>query len=293
MSITVNTNMQALKIQNNLSNATTKMNAAMERMSSGYKINKAADDAAGFAVSTNLETTISCSKTAANNVAIGENLLDTASGTLDVILQNLQRIRDLAEQAANGTYSSTDIAAISAEADARSAEINGLAGSTTFNGISLLNGSAGTASITLQVGTTSSDTLKLASSLFTSATVSNLQLITGGIGGSPATYATIAAAFASPTTANLFLADCDRAISAVTNKATQIGAYQNRLAAASDGLTVAQNNLTSALSTIKDADVAAESAHYVQQQILQSASSTLLVQANSAPQIALTLIKGQ
>lgn len=280
--------MQALKIQNNLSNATTKMNLAMERMSSGYKINKAADDAAGFAVSTNLETTISCSKTAANNVAIGTNLLDTASGTLDVILQNLQRIRDLAEQAANGTYSTTDIAAIEAEAEARASEINSLAGSTTFNGISLLNGSAGTASITLQVGTTSSDTLQLASSLFTSATVTNLGLI--NVAGAPAT---MKAAFNSSTTANLFLSQCDTAISAITDKATQIGAYQNRLSAAANGLTVAQNNLTSALSTIKDADVASESAHYVQQQILQSASSTLLVQANSAPQIALTLIKGQ
>lgn len=283
MSITVNTNMQALKIQNNLSNATTKMNLAMERMSSGYKINKAADDAAGFAVSTNLETTISCSKTAANNVAIGANLLDTTSGTLDVILSNLQRIRDLATQAANGTYSSDDLAGIGAEAVARATEINSLASNTTFNGINLLNNSQ-TAGVTLQVGSTSSDKLVISSSIFNYADVSTL-----GLGN----VATVAAAFTSATAANGFLTNCDAAIKNVTTRETSIGAYQNRISAALNGLTVSQNNLTSALSTIKDADVASESAHYVQQQILQSASSTLLVQANSAPQIALTLIKGQ
>lgn len=165
MSITVNTNMQALRIQSNLTKATDKMNVAMERMSSGSKINAAADDAAGLAVSTKLQTTISSSKVASDNIAIGSNLLDSTEGTLNVVLENLQRIRDLAEQASNGTYSSDDISAIKAEATARATEINNLTKSATFNGKTLFGDTsatgAGSVGITLQVGTQGSDTLNL------------------------------------------------------------------------------------------------------------------------------------
>jgi len=291
MSITVNTNIQAIRIQGNLASATEKMNVAMERMASGSRINSAADDAAGLAVSTKLETTISSSKVASDNIAIGSNLLDTAEGTLDVVLENLQRIRDLAEQAANGTYASDDIAAIKAEATARASEINALTGGATFNGKKLFGDTtatgAGSVGITLQVGTTAADTLNLSSSIFAAATVSGLGLITGS-----ASFATVALAFASSTSANTFLTDCDTAIKNLSTRQTSIGAAQNSLAAAADGVAVQRTNLTAANSTIRDADVAQESAAYVQSQILQSASASLLVQANSAPQIALTLIKG-
>ena len=225
--------MQALRIQTNLNKATSKMNTAMERMSSGSKINSAKDDAAGLAVSTKLGTTISSSKVASNNVAIGSNLLDTAEGTLTVVNQNLQRVRDLTDQAANGTYSSTDLTAISTEVTARISEINTLA-ATIKSGIS-------------------------------SATAAFLGTAAGTI---------------------------DAEMDAITTRITNIGAAQNQLQAVSDGLTVQQTNLSAAKSTITDADVAQESATYVQQQILQQASASLLVQANSAPQIALTLIKG-
>lgn len=282
MSITVNTNMQALKIQDNLNSSTSKMNTAMQRMSSGSKINTAADDAAGYAVSTKLQTSINSSKVAANNIAIGSNLLDTTAGTLDVILSNLQRIRDLATQAANGTYSSDDLGAISAEAVARANEINILASNTTFNGINVLNNSQ-TAGVTLQVGTTGNDKLTISSSIFNYADVSTL-----GMGNTTA----IGTAFSSATNANGFLSKCDAAIKAVTTRQTDIGAFQNRLSAAADGNNVQALNLTAANSTTRDADVAAESANYVKSQILQSASATLLVQANSAPQVALQLIKG-
>lgn len=279
--------MQALKIQSYLNSATAKMNTAMERMASGYKINRAADDPAGYAVCVNLEKNISAGKVAANNIAIGKNLLNTAEGTLDVVLSNLQRIRDLASQAANGTYSSDDLAAIAAEADARAAEINQLAGSTNFNGIALLNGSAGTASITLQVGAQSGDRLTLSSSIFTNSTVTSLGLI-----GAGASQATIMNAFATSTAANAFLDDCDRAIKAVTTKQTNIGAAQNRLDAAADGNNIQIQNLTATLSTIRDADIAEESSNYIKAQILQQACATLLIQANSAAKIALQLIKG-
>ena len=285
MSITVNTNMQALRIQNNLNKATDKMNTSMERMSSGSKINSAKDDAAGLSVATRMSTDISSSKIASDNVAIGANLLGTAEGNLNVILSSVQRIRDLAEQAANGTYSAADLTAIQAEAAARATEINRLAGSASFNNIKLFGDmtatGAGTVGITLQVGTASGDTLNVANTTFAAATTTGLGMIT-----------LIPAAFATSTAAGTFLTQCDTAITNLTGRLTDIGANQNRLTSIASSLEVQQSNLTSAVSTIRDANVAQESASYVSSQILQSASVTLLVQANSAPQIALTLIKG-
>lgn len=279
MGITVNTNMQALRIQSNLDSATKKMNTAMERMASGSRINSSKDDAAGLAVSTTLQNTISSSKIASDNVGIGADLLSTAEGTLDVIAQNLARIRDLTEQASNGTYSSSDLSAISSEISKRLTAIDNLATSSTFNGISLLDGSASTG-VTLQVGTGATDQLSLSSSIFAEVSTATLTDLAATLtAGVPADIAS-------------FLDAIDNVVTNTIDRVTSIGAYQNQLEAVSDGLIVQQNNLTSALSTIQDADVAQESASYVQSQILQSASASLLVQANSAPQIALTLIKG-
>jgi len=276
MAITVNTNMQALRVQQNLNTATSRMNTSMERMSSGSKINSAKDDAAGLAVSTTLSKTISSSKVASDNVAIGNDLLSSAEGALGVIQENFQRIRDLTEQAANGTYSADDLKAISAEVGARLDQIDELTKTTAFNGKKLLNGSCSTG-ITLQVGTEGGDTLSLNSGIFNAVSTSTLSGLEAAI---------------TEGTASAQLSTIDTALNGITTRVTNIGAAQNRLEAVSDGLEVQQMNLTSALSTIKDADVAEESASYVQNQILQSASATLLVQANSAPQIALTLIQG-
>lgn len=282
MGITVNTNMQALRIQQNLDRATSRMNTSMERMASGSKINSAKDDAAGLAVSTTLKNTISSSKVASNNVHIASDMLSSVEGTLSVISENLGRIRDLTEQAANGTYSSDDLSAISAEVSKRITMIDNLASSTSFNGIKLLDGSASTG-ISVQSGTSNAaaDTLTLESSIFASVTMA-----TTLSGLSTAIGAGVAA------TTSGFLSTIDSAVKNLTTRVTSIGAAQNQLSAVADGLQVQQQNLTSALSTIKDADIAQESATYVQQQILQSASASLLIQANSAPQIALTLIKG-
>jgi flagellin len=350
MSLTVNTNMQALRIQDNLNSATEKMNTAMERMSSGSKINSAKDDAAGLAVSTTLSKTISGSQIASSNVNIGQDLLSTAEGTLDVILTNLTRVRDLTEQASNGTYSASDKTAIVSEVNARVAQITSLASGASFNGTNLFTG-AGTA-ISIQSGTGATDQTSLAGSIFADAGASGsglFKVIGAGTAtatlqvmsatgayqnvysaagvqygfndntGNAATNATNQATaiaglltdmFTTPGKVQTntlydgatvpadnyalssFLNSADAAISNITSRQTSIGAAQNQLSAVSDGLTVQQTNLTSALSTIKDADVAEESASYVQNQILQQASASLLVQANSAPQIALTLIKG-
>jgi len=282
MSITVNTNLSAMNIQGNLNKATNDMNKSMLRMSTGSKINSAADDAAGLAVSTTLQTTISSSKVATANAQIGSNLLTTSEGTLEVIKTNLQRIRDLAEQSANGTYS--DRTAMSSEVLQRASEIDRLANSTDFNGIKLLDGSQATG-LDLQIGTgaTANDTLNIASTVFAKATSSAI-----GLG----TTAQITTAFTTAANSKTFLTSVDNALTNISARETSIGAYQNRLTSATQNLEVQRTNLSAANSTIRDADVAEESANYVKAQILQSASASLLASANQAPQIALTLIKG-
>ncbi|MCQ2789720.1 MAG: flagellin FliC [bacterium] len=285
MSITVNTNMQALKVQHNLNNATSKMNTAMERMSSGYKINRAKDDAAGFAVAATLDKTISGSKIAKSNVSMGDDLLQTAEGSLNVVKSNLERIRDLTEQAANGTYSVKDREGIAKEIEARIEQIKNIGQTTAFNGKKLLNGDQ-SAGIDLQIGTEAGQTLKLSGEIFktvdpTTGTDSLADLAT-----------TIKTEASTTAQISAFLTKVDNQINNVVGRITDVGAASNRLESIGDTLEVQNTNMTSALSTIKDADIAEESATYVQQQILQSASATLLTQANSAPQIALTLIQG-
>ncbi len=282
MGITVNTNMQAIRVQGNLNSATTKMNTAMERMSSGYRINRAKDDAAGFAVSATLNKNISGAKIAMNNVAMGNDLLATAEGSLGVIQANLERIRDLTEQAANGTYSQDDLEGIATEVTARLEQIKHQAEHTNFNGKDLLDGSQ-SAGIDLQVGSEANNTLTLDGSIFADVRTASYTALSG-------LAADIRAGVTATTSADL--ATIDTAITNVIERTTKIGAASNRLDALSQGLDVQRTNMTSALSTVKDADIAEESATYVQQQILQSASATLLTQPNSAPQVALTLIQG-
>ena len=282
MSITVNTNMQAIRVQGNLNSATTKMNTAMERMSSGYRINRAKDDAAGFAVSATFSKNISGAKIAMNNVAMGNDLLATAEGSLGVIQSNLERIRDLTEQAANETYSTDDLEGIATEVTARLEQIKHQAEHTNFNGKDLLDGSQSNG-IDLQVGAEANNIYNLDSSIFADVKALSYTALSS-------LSTDIQAGVTSTISGDL--STIDTAISNIIERTTKIGAASNRLDALSEGLDVQRTNMTSALSTVKDADIAEESATYVQQQILQSASASLLKQANSAPQIALTLIQG-
>ena len=303
MAIIVNTNMSALQIQGSLASAGDAMKIAMQRMSTGSKINQAADDAAGMAVSTGFQTQISGSKVAQQNATLGSNLLSTAEGTLNVVSTNLSRIRDLVEQSANGTYNQKAKTAIRTEIVQRMNEIDRLGAVSTFNQIKLFDSTAvtgtGVNGVSLQVGsgTDANSVITLAASIFAAVNVSaiglvavggaaaNLNLVLGqadGTGG--ATGAALATAVSS------VLTSADTAIANITDRKTSIGAFQNRLASAVEGLKVQTTNLTAAKSTISDADIAQESASYVQNQILQNASATLLAQANQAPGIAINLI---
>ena len=280
MAITVNTNIPSLTAQKALNSATNKMNTAMERMSTGLKINSSKDDAAGLAVSTNLDYKVSSLKVAQSNAQMGASMLDTTEGVMTTISDNLVRVRDLVEQAANGTYGADALTAINTEIKARLGEIDRVAASTDFNGKKLLDGSI-TNDIVLQVGITKDDAeqIKISKDLFKKATASALM-------GENQKFASLADAAA----ARAFLEKVDTAITAITDRKTQIGGIQAAITSAMDSAHVMQTNLTSASSLIKDADIAEESSNYIKQQILQQTSASLLATANQAPSIALNLV---
>ena len=277
MAITVNTNIPSLTAQASLSTATSKMNTAMQRMSTGLKINSSKDDAAGLAVSNKLDYQVSSLSVAQSNAQMGASMLDTMEGVMNVINDNLTRIRDLTEQAANGTYGSDSLSAIKTEVNARLAEINRVANSAEFNGKKLLNGS--TTSVNLQVGINNdaNSTITLDSSVFQNCTRAGLNL-TGDV------------AWTSDTQAKEYLTNVDAAIKLVTNAQTAIGGRQAAITSAMEAAQVMATNLTSASSLIKDADIAEESSNYIKQQILQQTSASLLATANQAPSIALNLV---
>ena len=281
MGIVVQTNIPSLIAQNNLTTATNKMNQAMERMTTGYKINSAKDDAAGLYVATSLDKNIRGSKIAQQNVQMGNDMISVAEGDLSGIQDNLLRIRDLALTAANGIYDEASIDAIKAEVVARVAEIDRISQVSEYNGKKLLDGSVDTISLQVGANPTENDVIDI-EGVFGDSQASSLGVDVAGI----------ETAFVPDNIDALqaFVETVDTALEAVQTKRTSIGAIQNRLDSASQSLTTTIENLTSSKSTIMDADIAAESSEYINGQILQQAATSLLVQANQAPQVALSLI---
>ena len=351
MALTINTNISSLIAQRSLTSATNQLNQALERMSTGYKINSSKDDAAGYSIAEQWTTQISSLDVAADNAAIGSDLLTTAEQSYSLLSDHLQRIRDLTEQAANGTYASASLKAIQAEIYARLDEINRVAANSEFNGIKLMSyiedgNPAGTGmtgnGINLQVGLYSdaNSVINLSVDLFRSATISglfNLESMTKVVNRDPngdpdplelSLQDVLDGAgdvepgdLSKEEQLRLFAAACsglyyegngeyhmlsdeadikygasamlgfiDNAIDIISDRVTRIGAAQNRIDSAMSALDVQSQNLTSSLSTLKDADVAEESSNYIQAQILQQASATLLATANQTPSIALNLV---
>ncbi|MBO5739136.1 hypothetical protein J6R97_07335 [bacterium] len=337
MALTINTNIASLIAQRSLDNATKGMNTSLERMSTGYKINHSKDNAAGYSIANKWETQLGSLDVAANNAATGMDLLTTAEETYALLTSHLQRVRDLTEQAANGTYGSASLKSIQAEVYARLQEISRIAANSEFNGIKLMAYTATgpdvgvtSAGINLQVGLYAEENsvINLNVRCFKDASVSGLF---SGFTGLSTVLATAKDASVTADTSELnskagmemFAAACtglkmktysdadgatfvlqgdsghqanamlkyiDDAINEISVRATTIGAAQNRVESAMTALDVQSQNLTSSLSTLRDTDVATESSSYIQQQILQQASATLLSTANQLPSIALNLI---
>ena len=360
--ITINTNVSAMIAQRSLNQATDRMNQAIERMTTGYKINHAKDNAAGYSIANSWETKLGSLDVAYDNAATGLDLLTTAEETYGLLTSHLQRVRDLTEQAANGTYGSQSLKAIHGEISARLFEINRISANAEFNGIKLMaydvdadadsavNAQTGLtdAGINLQVGlyADTDSIINLDINCFSNASISglfngllstasiatgmDLQTLLNNAAGDKDTEYTMDNLFNTDLGMGLLSAACtglyigniaeydpddpsafeatyylqkeatctpkemlefiDLAIDDISKRATKIGAAQNRVQSAVEALDVQSQNLTSSLSTLRDTDVAEESSTYIQQQILQQASATLLSTANQLPSIALNLI---
>jgi len=282
MALTINTNLTSMLVQRNMNASTSALNLAIQRMTTGYRINSAKDDAAGMAVSIKLDTQLGAYDVASQNVQMGSALLTTLEENDNLVLGHMQRIRDLAEQAANGVYDSSSTSAIAAEIDARIAEIDRLSGSVEFNGIKLLDGSVSSLNVQVGINGTGNDAIDVGGAM---GSITSTALLTGS-------YDSGAEIIAAVTGANKAAAftQLDTGISTLKTKITAIGSYQNRLDSAAESIEVARSNISSALSTVRDADVSTESSNYIKAQILQQASAALLTTANQSPSIALNLI---
>jgi len=295
MSLRINNNVEAFNTHRQLVGSASKMAKSMERLSSGYRINRAADDAAGLAISEKMRGQITGLAQAQRNAQDGVSLVQTGEGALNEVHSMLQRVRELRTQFGNDTLSATDKAAIVAEVSQLGTEITDIRNNTKFNGIALLQGDVdgatgtGTASatgtgsaaaITLQVGANDSETISITTKDL-SGSATSVSKITGITGS-----AAVASAFAA-----VSLSDIDAAIGEVSTTRADLGSVQNRLDHRIANLASYQENLVSAESRIRDVDMADEMVQFTKSQILQQAGTSMLSQANQAPQSVLSLLR--
>ena len=309
MALTINTNLSSLIVQNNLAKSTNSLNQAIERMTTGYKINHASDNAAGYSIARNWEAQLGSLDVAADNAATGADMLSTLEDNYALISSHVQRVRDLTEQAANGTYGTQSLRAIQSEITARLEEVNRIAANCEFNGISLMAGGESTQAtlgLNIQVGidgNAEKSSIHLDKSLFAAGDIKNLFTVDDEEGYDDYTFTTPnnaakvieqfskdCAGLGDDHTAAGMLTYLDRVINEISSRVTTLGAAQNRIDSAIESIGVQSENITSSLSTLRDADVATESSNYIKAQILQQASATLLATANQTPSIALNLL---
>ena len=271
MSLRINNNVEAFNAHRNLQTTENAVSSSMQKLSSGYRINKAADDAAGLAISEQMQSQIGGLDQAQRNAQDAESLVQTGEGALNEVQSMLQRVRDLAVEYNNGTLSTADKASITAEVAQLCSEISQIGSQTQFNGIALLTGAA---TVTFQIGANDGETLA----------VTGKQLF----GGS--TDAVDSAIF-SFTGSTVTLASIDAAIQNVSDMRSTYGSVQNRLDHTLNNLASYEENLTAANSRIKDVDMASEMVNFTKLQVLQQAGTAMLAQANQQPQSILSLLR--
>jgi flagellin len=280
----INTNYLALVSQNNLQKSQSALGSAIERLSSGMRINSAKDDAAGQAIANRFTAQVRGLTQAARNANDGISIAQTTEGSLNEINNNLQRIRELAVQAYNGTNSADDITSINAEIKQRFDEIERVATKTEFNGTNVLDGSAASG-IAIQVGARDGDTITITG---TDATVATL--LSGSSSVSSTGLATTVSGGVTVVTSGA-LAEIDAAIKQVDTMRSDLGAIQNRFQSTIANLNNTVTNLSAARSRIEDADYAVEVSNMTRAQILQQAGTSVLAQANQVPQTVLSLLR--
>ena len=297
MSIYVNTNAQSVFAQRALSQNTNGLQKNIERLSTGLRINRAADDAAGLSISEKLTSQIRGLEKAEQNIGDGISMLQTAEGALSVVNDNLQRIRELAVQAGNGTNSENELAAIQREVNSRVTAISDITTATKFNGIALIDGGGtGFGNKTVQSGADNGQTTTITFSTMdtrVNSTAGAANTIAEGSAVALNAYnvgSTSVASASGAVVATGDLDDLDAFIANVSRMRSVLGAEQNSLESKLEYLGVAKENAMSSRSRVLDADISKESSGFVRNQILQQSSAAMLSQANSSPQIALNLL---
>jgi flagellin len=278
MSLFVNTNSSALNAQRQLSESSQALNKSFERLSSGFRINSASDDAAGLQISDRLTSQLQGLNQAVRNSNDAISITQTAEGALAETTNSLQRIRQLAVQSQNGINSSADRVALQKEVAALKTEISRIATDTKFNNLNILDASYSAAFL---VGANSGQTISV--NLSSSKIVGGTGFSATGLGIGALSVETFGDASAA-------LASIDTAISAIGNVRADLGALQNRFQSTIRNLTNIAENLAGARSQIRDTDFAAETADLTRNQIIQQASISVLSQANQRPQAALSLL---
>jgi len=265
----INNNIMALNAHRQLGVNSTNQTKSLEKLSSGLRINRAADDAAGLSISEKMRGQIRGLSQAQRNAQDGISLLQTAEGALNEVSSMLVRMKELAVQKANGTYNDTDKDNIDSELEALITEIGNISTKTSFNGMTLLNG----ATINIQINHSSGDIMAM--------TMVNL---TTSMGSITITSGSVSAAQAT-------LTNIEKAIEEIGTARASLGAYQNRLEHTVNNLGTTTENLTAAESRIRDVDMAKEMMEFTKNNILNQAATAMLAQANQAPQSVLALLQ--
>jgi flagellin len=271
----INQNIMAFNAYRNVANTNGLMGKSLEKLSSGFRINRAADDAAGLVISQDLRAQVSGLKQATRNAQDGISVVQTAEGSLNEVNAMLQRMRDLAVQSANGSNSQAARSAAHAEFTALKTEISRIGSATTFGGLNLLNGASFGSGVNFQIGANSGDTISVGiSALNTGTAIAALNSIS----------------VASANGAISAISALDSAISEVSTSRGSLGALQNRFESAINSLQVATENVMASESRIRDTDMAMEMTNFTRNQILLQAGTAMLGQANQLPQSVLRLL---
>jgi flagellin len=285
MGLRIQNNIDAFNTHRQLQISSAAASSSMEKLSSGYRINRAADDAAGLAISEQMRGQIGGLAQAQRNAQDGVSLVQTAEGALDEVHSMLQRVRDLKVQFNSGTLNSDDQDAIAAEVSQIGQELGNIASQTSFNGNALLNGKT----FSFQVGANDNETIS------TTAVTLSANIGTAGNGGLAelSALSTTALAKTALSTGSLSnISVVDDAIKNISTARASYGAVENRLNHRLNNLATYQENLTASESRIRDVDMAAEMTNYTKENILQQAGTSMLAQANQAPQMVLSLLRG-
>ncbi|MFR1059035.1 MAG: flagellin [Enterocloster sp.] len=264
-------NIAAINSYRNLSTNQSALSKNLEKLSSGYKINRAGDDAAGLAISESMRSQINGLNQAVSNANDGIGLIQTAEGALTETHSMLQRLKTLSTQAANGTYTKTARDNIKAEVDALTQEIDRISTSTEFNGVKPLSASN---NMTFQIGATKDETLKVTSQAMDSQTLGVKNITVDSVAN-----------------ANTAIDTINKAIDTVSGYRAQLGAAQNRMEHTVNNLKVTSENVTAAESRIRDTDMADEMTSYTKNNILMQAAQSMLAQSNSMPQGVLNMLQ--